>query len=33
MLCASFLSKSKATNIFPKHILKSEACDQSIQAS
>ena len=27
-----FLSKSKATNVFPKHILKSEACDKSVQA-
>ena len=32
MLCVSFLSKSKAANVFPKHILKSKAHDQSIQA-
>ena len=31
-LCVSFLSKSKAINVFPKHILKSKARDQSIQA-
>ena len=32
-LCVSFLSKSKATNAFPKHLLKSKECDNSIQAS
>ena len=32
-LCVSFSSKSKAINVFPKHILKSKARDQSIQAS
>ena len=32
MLCLSFSSKSKAINVFPKHILKSKACHQSIQA-
>ena len=32
MLCISFSSKSKATNIFPKNILKSKARDQSFQA-
>ena len=32
MLCVSFYSNSKATNVFPKHILKSKARDQSIQA-
>ena len=31
-LCVSFSSKSKATNIFPKHLLRSKARDQSIQA-
>ena len=31
MLCVSFSLKSKAINIFPKHILKSKACNQSIQ--
>ena len=31
-LCVSFLSKSEVINVFPKHILKSNACDQSIQA-
>ena len=31
-LFVSFLSKSKATNVFSKHILKSKACDKSIQA-
>ena len=31
-LCASFSSKSKATNIFPKHTLKPKAHDQSVQA-
>ena len=31
--CGSFSSKSKAINVFPKHILKSKARDQSIQAS
>ena len=30
-LCISFSSKSKATNVFPKHILKSKARDKSIQ--
>ena len=30
--CVSFSLKSKATNVFPKHILKSEARDQSTQA-
>ena len=32
MLCVSFSSKSKAINIFTKHILKSKACDKSNQA-
>ena len=32
MLCINFSSKSKATNIFPKNVLKSKACDQSSQA-
>ena len=32
-LCVSFLSKSEAINVFPKHILKSKARDQSIQES
>ena len=32
-LCVSFSSKSKAINVFPKHILKSKARDQSIQAT
>ena len=32
MLCVSFSSKLKATNVFPKHILKSKTCNQSIQA-
>ena len=32
MLCVYFSSKSKATNIFPKHILKLKTHDQSIQA-
>ena len=31
-LCVSFSSKSKAINVFPKHILKSKARDQSNQA-
>ena len=31
-LCVSFSSKSKAINVFPKHILKLKARDQSIQA-
>ena len=31
-LCVSFLSKSQATNVFPKHILKSKARDKSMQA-
>ena len=29
MLCVSFSLKSKAINVFPKHILKSKAGDQS----
>ena len=33
MLCASFSSKSKAINVFPKHILKSKARDQSFQTT
>ena len=33
MLCVSFSSKSKATNVFLTHILKSKARDQSFQAS
>ena len=33
MLCVSFSSKLKAINVFPKHILKSKARDQSIQES
>ena len=33
MLCVSFSSKSKAINVFPKHILESKAHEQSIQAS
>ena len=32
-LCVSFLSKSEAIDVFPKHILKSKARDQSIQAT
>ena len=32
MLCLSFSSKSKATKVFPKHILKSKAHNQAIQA-
>ena len=32
MLCVSFLSKSKATNVSSKHIPKLKAHDQSIQA-
>ena len=32
-LCLNFSSKLKAINVFPKHILKSKACDQSIQAT
>ena len=32
-LYVSFSPKLKATNVFPKHILKSKARDQSIQAS
>ena len=32
MLCVSFFSKLEAINIFPKHILKSKARDQSNQA-
>ena len=32
-LCVSFSSKSKAIDVFPKHILKSEARNQSIQTS
>ena len=31
-LCVSFSSKLKAINVFPKHILKSKARDQSNQA-
>ena len=31
-ICVSFPSKSEATTVFPKHILKSKARDQSIQA-
>ena len=31
-LCVSFSSRSKAINVFPKHILKSKARDRSIQA-
>ena len=31
-LCVSFSSKSKATNVFRKHTLKSKARDQPIQA-
>ena len=31
-LYVSFSSKSKATNVFPKHILKSKARDKLIQA-
>ena len=31
-LCVSFSSKSKATNTFLKHILKSKARDQSIKS-
>ena len=31
-LCNNFSSQSKAINVFPKDILKSKACDQSIQA-
>ena len=30
-LCVSFSSKPKAINVFPKHILKLKARDQSIQ--
>ena len=30
-LCVTFSSKSKAINVFPKHILKWKACDQSNQ--
>ena len=32
VLCKFLSSKSKATNVFPKHILKSRARDKSIQA-
>ena len=32
MLCVSFSSKLKATNVFLKHILKPKPLDQSIQA-
>ena len=32
-LCVSFSSKSEVNNVFPKHILKSKARDQSIQES
>ena len=31
-LCVSSLSKPEAINVFPKHILKSNARDQAIQA-
>ena len=31
-LFVNFSLKSKATNVFPKYILKSKACDKSIQA-
>ena len=31
-LYVNFSSKSKATNVFPKHILKSKARDKLIQA-
>ena len=31
-LCVNFSSKSKAINVFPKHIQKLKARDQSIQA-
>ena len=31
-LCVSFSSKSEATDVFPKHILNSQALYQSIQA-
>ena len=31
-LCVGFSSKSKATSVIPKRILKSKARDQSIQA-
>ena len=31
-LCVRFSSRSKAINVFPKHILKSKARDQSIHA-
>ena len=31
-LCVNFSSKSKGTNVFPKHILKLEARGQSVQA-
>ena len=31
-LCVNFSSKSKATNVSPKHILKSKARDKLIQA-
>ena len=32
-LCVSFLSKLEGINVFPKHILKSKAYDQSIHSS
>ena len=32
MLCVSFSSKSKATNVLTKDILKSKARDKSVQA-
>ena len=32
-LCVSFSSKPEAIHVFPKHILKSKARDQSIEAS
>ena len=31
-LCVTFSVKSEATNVFPKHILKLKARDQSLQA-
>ena len=33
MLCASFSSKLKVINVFPKHILKSKTCDQPTNSS
>ena len=32
MFCVSFSSKSKATDVFPMHILKLKARDKSIKA-